>query len=88
MAITRTSVKTVHTVTLTTKVTFTDEYDAEFVVAPTKAEVYFTDGKLDKIELIGDDENGMYTSALIRDRSRLTGRQRRVLSDILAVCED
>lgn len=78
---------TVYKVEVSTKVTFVDEYDSDYTVVPTTAEVYSVDGKLDKIEFTGDDESGMYMMAMIRDLTYLSAPHRRVVDQILAACD-
>lgn len=86
MAAKLTRTKVTYVVEVSTKVLFTDEYDPEYRVVPTSVEVSTIDGKLDKIDLIGDDESGIYTVALIRDHGRLSTHQRKVIAQILAAC--
>jgi hypothetical protein len=87
MAVKLTRTKVTYVVEVSTKVLFTDEYDPEYRVVPTSAEVSTVDGKLDKIELIGDDESGLQTMALVRDHDRLSAHQRKVIAQILAACD-
>jgi hypothetical protein len=86
MSVKLTTTKTTYVVELTTKVLFTDEYDTDLKIAPQSAEVFTINGELDKIDLIGDDEDGMQTAVYIRDIGRLSGYQTAVISRILAAC--
>ena len=78
---------TIRKVEVSTKVTFVDEYDPSYAVVPAFAEVHTVDGKLDKIEFMGDDESGMQIMAMIRDLTYLSAPHRRVVDQILAACD-
>jgi hypothetical protein len=87
MAVKLVSTETIYKVNVTTKLTFVDEYDHDLSCMPTVARVYVRNGKLDKIELDGDDESGFLSDGIIlRDLARMSGRQAALIRKIRAAC--
>ncbi len=87
MAVKLISTETICKVDVTTSITFVDEYDPDYSCVPTVARAYLIDGRLDKIELDGDDGSGMLTTVILRDMGKLSGRQVALICKILAACE-